>query len=977
MAILNNSNAISSGGYDINNSLRFRSSASAYLNRTFATPTSQSIFTFSCWIKRGKLSTGQTLFGVSTTGFDGIYFDTTDQIIIYGNGAPKITTTAVYRDPSAWYHIVLSHSGTSNTLYVNGVSVGTATSALNIFNTANSHIIGQNSSANYYDGYLAELNFIDGQALTPSSFGETDTTTGSWKPKAYSGTYGTNGFYLPFRLNNTSSFQANYTSSSQYLSVASNAAFGYGTGNFTVEGWHYATSSGTSYLFDQRTTDPQLVPSLYINGGSYTVYVNGGSVLTAGTVVTNQWVHWALVRASGTTKLYINGISVGSFADTNNYINSPFIIGNYYGATFGWAGYLSNVRVVKGTAVYTSNFTPSSTPLIAISGTSLLTLQNTTIVDNSTNAFTITNSGSITTSTATPFVANITSDISGNSNNWTGNNIQVATATATTYDAMTDVPTNTSATVANYAVLNLLKQGSAVTVSNGNLRAVGTGAAWGTVLSSIGMTSGKWYCEITVTANSNSQMFGICQETATLTTYVGASAVGYGYYAGGEKYNNGVNALYGASYTANDVIGIAYDADIGSLTFYKNGSSQGVAYSGLSTTATWFFAVSAYNTTNTNDINFGQRPFTYTPPTGFVRLNTYNLPDSTIKKGNSYMDVALRTGTGTADGQSQVISSLAFTPDLVWNKARSNAFNHNLVDSVRGNDTILFSNLTNAETSVGTTGTQLQITTNGFTAIQRTSYQAVNQNGVTYVNWMWLAGAGSTSSGTGTGGITSVTQSVNTTAGFSIVTYTGSGSNGTVTHGLGVAPKWVIVKARTQGTGYNWVVYHASLGATQYLGLNLTNAAATASTVWNNTTPTSSVFSLGNDPAINGNTLPFVAYCWAEIAGFSKFGSYTGNASTDGPFVYLGFRPKFVLIKRTDSTSNWYLFDTARDTYNVMKNELLPNSTNAEADNTRWIDTLSNGFKIRNDNASQINASGATMVYMAFAENPFKNANAR
>jgi hypothetical protein len=255
----------------------------------------------------------------------------------------------------------------------------------------------------------------------------------------------------------------------------------------------------------------------------------------------------------------------------------------------------------------------------------------------------------------------------------------------------------------------------------------------------------------------------------------------------------------------------------------------------------------------------------------------------------------------------------------------------------------------------------------------------MNTSAATYVGWQWQAGQGTTTTGTGTGGITSVTQSVNATAGFSIVTYTGSGSNGTVTHGLGVAPRMIMVKWRSGGglTAQDWNVYHASVGATARLFLNTTAASATTSVAWNNTAPTSSVFSIGTGTDVNGSGASYVAYCWAEIAGFSKFGSYTGNASTDGPFVYTGFRPKFVLIKRTDSTSNWYLFDTSRDTYNVMKNELLPNSTNAEADNTRWIDTLSNGFKIRADNASQINASGATMIYMAFAEHPFKNANAR
>ena len=527
---------------------------------------------------------------------------------------------------------------------------------------------------------------------------------------------------------------------------------------------------------------------------------------------------------------------------------------------------------------------------------------------------------------------------------------------------MTDVPTNTSATVANYAVLNLLKQGSAVTVSNGNLRAVGTGAAWGTVLSSIGMTSGKWYCEITVTANSNSQMFGICQETATLTTYVGASAVGYGYYAGGDKYNNGVNALYGASYTANDVIGIAYDADIGSLTFYKNNSSQGVAYSGLSTTATWFFAVSAYNTTNTNDINFGQRPFSYTPPTGFVALNTYNLPTPTILQGNKYMDATTYTGTGS----TQVISNQAgFQPDFVWMKSRSGATDHALYDVIRG---VTLDQASNTQTAQSTQTTGLTaFNSNGFTI---GSLAKINTSAATYIGWQWKAGSTGVSNTSGT--ITS-TVSANTTAGFSTVGFTiPAAGGGTIGHGLGVAPKMVTIKIYNQTENYR--TYHASLGAGGAIYWNLTDAFNTADNIWNSVAPTSSVFNIKTGYFPSGWI--GVAYCWAEIAGFSKFGSYTGNGSADGPMIFTGFSPKYWLVKRTDSADDWFVFDSAREPYNTIDLRLCPNGSFAEASTTTGFDFLANGVKVRSSGTA-FNANGGTYIYMAFAENPFKNSNAR
>jgi hypothetical protein len=375
--------------------------------------------------------------------------------------------------------------------------------------------------------------------------------------------------------------------------------------------------------------------------------------------------------------------------------------------------------------------------------------------------------------------------------------------------------------------------------------------------------------------------------------------------------------------------------------------------------------------------NFGQRPFVYTPPTGFVALNTYNLPDSTIKKGNTVMDATLYTGAG---GTSN-ITTLTFQPDLIWVKNRSNVVSHCWVDSNRGAPNQLGSDLTAAENSGGndrtTYGGISTILSNGFTAVSGTdpTYKATNGSGQTYVAWYWKAGQGTTTTGTGTGGITNVTQSVNATAGFSIVTYTGSGANGTVTHGLGVAPKMIIVKNR--GSAVAWTAWHTSIANTQYLVLNTTAAVATGATWWNSTSPTLSVFSVGTSTSTNASTNTYVAYCWAEIAGFSKFGSYTGNGSTDGPFVYTGLRPAFIMWKRTDTTSNWYIEDSKRLEYNssLSPYEIYPNLSNAEGTNGSPI-LLSNGFKLVSS-GSGYNASGGTYIYMAFAENPFKNSNAR
>jgi hypothetical protein len=330
------------------------------------------------------------------------------------------------------------------------------------------------------------------------------------------------------------------------------------------------------------------------------------------------------------------------------------------------------------------------------------------------------------------------------------------------------------------------------------------------------------------------------------------------------------------------------------------------------------------------------------------------------------MDATTYTGTG---GAANVTNQTGFKPDLVWVKSRSNAYLHILVDSVRGVSKYISSNSTDAE--VNDPGAQVTaFNSNGFT---QAGNQAVGGNGSTFVGWQWQAGQGTTSSNTS--GSVSSTVSVNATAGFSIVSYTlTSASVQTIGHGLGVAPSLYIVKIRnTNGT--DWYVYHSSSGAGNYLKLNTTAASTSDSGQWNNTAPTSSVFTLGSSWAAAG--YPMITYCWAPVAGFSAFGSYTGNGSSDGPFVYTGFRPSFIMIKRASGgAGSWAMFDTSRSPYNVTNIELAANESSSEYTRAEAnMDILSNGFKLRNTDGWH-NGSG-DYIYMAFAENPFKFSNAR
>jgi hypothetical protein len=799
----------SASGYFLTKSLRFRSSASAYLTRTPASTTNQQKWTISAWVKislDNQAATYQRFFSCGTTagrnGFTFIYISDTCQFGLLNDLVSPNTVYAssqVIRDPSNWYHIVCAVDTTLATaadrlkVYINGVQAnmqngyagwGSYTPITQNYNTpVNStvqHTYGSRGSPyndSYYDGLMDEINFVDGQQLAATSFGSFNSLTGVWQPAKYTGSYGTNGYYLPF------------------TNVTSTTTLGY--------------------------------------------------------------------------------------------------------------------------------------------------------------------------------------DSSGNSNNWTPTNFSLTAGS--TYDSMNDVPTLTSATAANYCTLNFLDNRASPTLTDGNLTFTTGSATGGLTVGTMGASSGKWYVEFTPTSSvANECFFGIENIAFPLTAsdgYVlGGTATSYAYRNSGQKVNNGSSTSYGASFTTNDVIGIALDLDAGTLTFYKNNTSQGTAFTGI--TGTYRFG--ANDGTGSGSIsgvvNFGQRPFTYTPPTGFVALNTYNLPTSTIVKGNTVMDATLYTGNS---GTQSVVNAAPFKPDFVWLKARSNALNHNLFDSVRGVQTVLATNSTGADNYAGT-GELTAFNSNGFTLVNSGTYQT-NQSGYTYVAWQWQAGQGTNTTNTA-GSITS-TVSANTTAGFSVATFTGTGSNATVGHGLGIAPSMIAIKKRSS-TG-NWIVYHITRGASYYCAFNLTGNYGPNSTIYNDTAPTSSVFTIGTDSDVNASGSTYVAYCWAAIPGYSSFGGYTGSNNTgasspdaNGPFIYTGFRPKFVLIKRTSAAADWQIFDSVRGSYNANRPWLQPNTSAAEG-SAEAVDFLSNGFKIRAESGALMYPDGATFIYAAFAENPFKNALAR
>jgi hypothetical protein len=577
-------------------------------------------------------------------------------------------------------------------------------------------------------------------------------------------------------------------------------------------------------------------------------------------------------------------------------------------------------------------------------------------------------------------------DDSGNNNDWENNNL-------TESDIVLDSPTN------NFATLNPLdKTTRNASLSEGNLRYVNAVANgdWYATFGSVGMTSGKYYWEQYVVSLTTSLSAGVV--VGNHSSYNGYNypfgPETYKVYQNGSIYHDGTTTAYSGTYTTGDVVGVCVDADAREVWISINGVFQGSPTAGTGGMAAAvgdpfpegaIFPMSDVRTA-TGIFNFGQDSsfagnktpqgytdangigdFYYAPPTGALALCTANLPEPVIgPNSDSTSDEHFNT---VLWGQSSTpynvyMDGITGGLGLTWVKVRGTTGDHRLYDLVRGAGNALKSS---------TTGAEVTDTTyiSAFGDDYFTSNLSTSANNM--VAWNWKAnGSGVTNTD---GSITS-TVSANTDAGFSIVSYTANQIDGaTVGHGLDSAPEMVIVKARNYAAG--WPTLHSPSGN---YGLRLNQAGANSSPnggAWfKNTPPSSTVFTLGTGDEANESGINYIAYCFHSVEGFSKFGSYTGNGSTDGAFVYTGFRPAFMMIKRTDSTSDWQIIDTARSTYNLYNPELQANQSYAEWDGTDKYDILSNGIKHRNGYSSN-NASGGTYIFMAFAENPFKYSNAR
>ena len=969
----------------IERSLRFRSGSSAYLTRTVANSSSSS-WTWSGWVKKSGQAVDTALFsGYKPSTPTQVYFTSADVIRWYEAGA-DFSTTAVYRDPSAWYHVVCSRNGTSTlTMYVNGVQVAqTSTSipAASPMTTGDSIItlgavkaIPGGGTTFYYEGYMTEVNFVDGQALTPSAFGEFDALTNAWVPKKYLGGYGTNGFYLNFS-NVTANSATALGADTGMIDISTQTVGHTAANNFTPNNFSLKNDVTCDTVVDVPTNwgIPGILRETplrsYINKSNPNLTVAGNGLAFTGAfasihrmVITKRELisgkyYWEVTPGIDASSIHLFGIAPlsASVADTNYVGTSDY--GCAWGVQAGTGIVTGNGFSINGSFPAPAAATPIGFAYDA-TGKKLWVRTSTGWLTGSPDTDTIPSFYS----TKPDMIGMAPAASIYNNNSLTtvfnfGPNYAYAKPTG--YSDVFDVSTSPRG---NYATLNPINYVRS-TILDGGLR---TNAGDRGSVSTIGMLSGKWYCEMTVVTLGSESSIGLSRGQNIMNPYVGAATDSWGYYYSGLRYTGGVSNTYGASYTAGDVIGCAFDADAGNLVFYKNGVSQGTAYSSLST-GPYYFATSGRTSTVANNvyINFGQYPFKYQPPAGHNPLCTHLIATPAIQKAPLYFDTQIYTGNGT----TQVVSNSAFAPDLVWIKSRTQALGHAWHDTVRGSSVALVSNSTAAESVSSFIDA---FTGNGVTLRNTISG---NNSSDRYVAWMWNAGSNTV---TNTDGSITSTVRANPQAGFSIVSYTGTGANATVGHGLGVAPKMFIVKNRS-ASATNWCVYHSSMTSAAYsLLLDKTDAQASYPTVWNSLAPTSSVFNIGTNLSSNGSSNSMIAYCFAEIEGYSKFGSYTGNGLADGPFVWCGFRPKFLLIKNISAGSQWEIIDSTRDTYNPAGYELYPNSFSVEsnaASSGGDFDFLAGGFKSRRA-TTELNSSGATHIFAAFAEVPFKYANAR
>ena len=757
-----------------------------------------------------------------------------------------------------------------------------------------------------------------------------------------------------------------------YLSVPDSSDWDIGTGDFTMECWCNASNLETTtqvYLWDIRESGGNRLTCASNAAGTNGIWPGTGwGNLTGWAFPASTWFHVAVVRQSGTGRIYLDGVqkdTLGSW--TTDFDGSwTFHIGDKYdnAADSEINGYLDEIRF-SNTCRYDdgTTFTPQTTEFTADANTLLLIHSN--------------------------WTGGLGADSSGNYNAFTPTNLAAT-------DQMIDTPTN------NWCTLNPLipPYNDPTTFSEGNLKIVtGTNSLTNVMGTMSTGATGKWYAEFLMLDSNARQAVGATSDLNAsasanytsgnnLWTLSGSRDFMYAGQSGYWQINNTYDASYGDAFSNGDIIAIALNLDDQEVNFYRNNVAQGVE--SIPATAPNGYVIGLSNISSgysmTVAANFGQDSsfagektaqgnqdanelgdFYYAPPTGYLAVCTSNLPDPEIAlPGDHFNTILYDDGAGAKTG-------VGFQPDLVLFKSRGSAYDFKFVDAVRG----LYWSVMSPNQAV-----QIEDTTgltafgaDGFTVGADTDYSDTTGDGM--VAWSWK-GNGVSGGTLNENGNRDSQVNVNTTAGFSIVTWENNNTTGaTVGHGLSQAPDMILNKTTT-GT-YGWYCYHSGLDATApedyYINLNTTTARTdNAADGWNDTAPTATIFTLGAEGTNSVGGMDVVSYCFHNVDGYSKIGSFAGNDVADGPCIYTGFKPAFLLLRKSTAIASWYVLDNKRNPFNQVLNDLQTNVTDAEATSANFVDFLSNGFKMRTSGGA---VNSGTLIYAAFAESPFKYSNAR
>ena len=761
------------------------------------------------------------------------------------------------------------------------------------------------------------------------------------------------------------------------------------------------------------------------NAGTILVSSSGGSSAVIGirstTLLrdTNAWYHLAVAvdttqaTAANRVLVYLNGSQVTEFTAANypaensqTTVNEAraLEIGRYNqsGVNQEFDGYLAEVNFTEGVSFFSDT---SATANSSFNINSFGEAKNGVWIPINTGGLTFGDNGfrlqfkQVGVGTAS--TSTIGADTSGEANHLTSSGIVAVDC------AMPDSPEN------NFNTFSPLIPFNSGTLTEGNLKSnnvIGGSSGHGP-MSAFGVTSGKWFCEMYVHDIGGGDY-----------VYAGAflKRIDSNFRQGidlavpndGSVYFEGAAAgsITGLEVSANGhIYGFAVDCDNFTAQVYKTVSGTygtygpEVDWSGAAHKNNGYMGIGHFGASGTSGrdggitINYGQDPsfagaitagtetpsdgagvFKLAPPSGFLAMCTANFAEPAIgansdTQATGHFNTVIYTGD---DNANRAVTGVGFKPDFLWHKSRNATNWHFLFDSNRGVGKRLSSNVNNVE---GSASGLDSFDNNGFTVDHEASNQDMNASAHTYVAWNWKANGGTaTATISESGNNPAAVVQANPTAGFSLITYTGTGATGTIAHGLSAVPKWMLIKNRDVADA--WAVYHGALTAapaTDYIVISSAAATVDDATYWNDTAPTSSVFTVNTVHNVNANGEKYVAYVFAEVDGYSQFGGYTGNGSADGPMVFTGFSPAWVMIKcSSNGSTNWFILDNKRDVNNEVLQDLTANTSAEEADNSNFLDFLSNGFKLRTTGAA-VNGAGRTMIYMAFAEAPFKYANAK